>query len=169
MRKPTKIGQLTELPEDQQQLLVQWLDSPTPYHEIVDRVQTQFGVTTNKTQLGRYRDGRLIDNVRGESIEDRAVIAKLMDDEALGKTEYKPAAMKLVEKRAFRLALNSDTDTRQLTDLFGIFYRADRAETDKQRVEVAKERNRIARENLELKKLKFQMETVPPTRNDLPS
>src|ERR1043166_5377243 len=152
MRKPTKIGQLTELPEDQQQLLVQWLDTSTPYHEIVDRVQTQFGVTTNKNQLFRYRDRRLIDDFQDESIEDRAAIAKLMDDEALGQVQYKPAAMKLVEKRAFHMALNFDTDTRHLSAIFGILSRAERNQIDPRRVEIASERKDISRENLELRR-----------------
>jgi len=55
MRKPPQIGQLTALPQDQKDLLEEWLETTTPYPQLAQRVLDEFGVQTNKSQLIRMR------------------------------------------------------------------------------------------------------------------
>ncbi len=165
MRKPTPIGELSALSADRKTTLIQWREGLS-LRALAQKVAQEWSIHTDKDQLKRWFKRYKLEAHVDDASDDQLAVGQLLDAEALGNVEYRPAALKLVEKRAFELALESDTKPSDLKDLFGIFYRADQAESDRQRIEVAKERNRIARENLELKKLRLQVEVELKTSRE---
>jgi hypothetical protein len=163
MRKHKPIGQLSALPQDKKNLLRAWFDAYT-YEEIVPMAREQFGITTNPHQLGRYYRRLQVDDVAEPPAGAQISIAQIIDEESLGKTEYTPATLKLVQKRAFHIALQPESDIRHIKDAFGILLRAERNQLDSRRLEIASERKDISRENLQFRKQNQSLALNPEQR-----
>src|SRR3954470_9236574 len=145
MRKRTQIGQLTALPQDQKDLLEEWLETTTPYPQLAQRVLDEFGVKTNKSQLIRMRADFHAKRVELEAADNLETIGQLMDQGALANIEYKPVTLKLVEKRLFEHALDPNTDTKVLKNLYSIIDHHERRQLESRRLDL-REREIILKE-----------------------
>ena len=136
MRKRTQIGQLTALPQNQKDLLEEWLETTTPYPQLAQRVLDEFGVKTNKSQLIRMRADFHAKRVELEAAQNLETIGELMDQGALANIEYKPVTLKLVEKRLFEHALDPNTDTKVLKNLYSIIDHHERRQLESRRLDL---------------------------------
>src|SRR5438045_7758407 len=136
MRKPPRIGELTALPQDQKDILEQWLETTTPYPQIAQRVLDEFGVETNVGQLIRMRAYFHAKRVELEAAENLETIGQLMDQGALANIEYKPVTLKLVEKRLFEHALDPSTDTKVLKNLYSTIGHHERRQLESRRFDL---------------------------------
>src|SRR5437868_7220327 len=147
MRKRTQIGQLTALPQDQKNLLEEWLETTTPYPQLAQRVFDEFGVKTNKSQLIRMRADFHAKRVELEAAENLETIGQLMDQGALANIQYKPVTLKLVEKRLFEHALDPNTDTKVLKNLYSIIDHHERSQLESRRLDL-RQREVILKETI---------------------
>src|SRR5437870_5664998 len=147
MRKRTQIGQLTALPQNQKDLLEECLETTTPYPQLAQRVLDEFGVKTNKSQLIRMRADIHAKRVELEAADNLETIGQLMDQGALANIEYKPVTLKLVEKRLFEHALDPNTDTKVLKNLYSIIDHHERRQLESRRLDL-RQREVILKETI---------------------
>src|SRR5436190_20918671 len=164
MRKRTQIGQLTALPQDQKDLLEEWLETTTPYPQLAERVLDEFGVETNKSQLIRMRADFHAKRLELEAADNLETIGQLMDDGALANIEYKPVTLKLVEKRLFEHALDPNTDTKVLKNLYSIIDQHERRALESRRLDL-REREVILKEKMGSARVSRAHEGVPPEQS----
>ena len=163
-RKQKPIHGLSDLPRDQKELLREWLDTTTPYIEIAKRVLDQFGVKTNKDALGRMRQRLLAEEQEQSAAENLETIGQLMDQGALAHIEYKPVTLKLVEKRLFEHALDPNTDTKVLKNLYSIIDHHERRALESRRLDL-REREVILKEKMGSARVSRADEGVPPEQS----
>src|SRR5437868_4292305 len=164
MRKRTQIGQLTALPQDQKDLLEEWLETTTPYPQLAQRVFDEFGVKTNKSQLIRMRADFHAKRVELEAAENLETIGQLMDQGALANIEYKPVTLKLVEKRLFEHALDPNTDTKVLKNLYSIIDHHERRQLESRRLDL-REREVTLKEKMRSARVSRPSEGVSPEQS----
>jgi hypothetical protein len=163
MRKQKPIHGLSDLPEDQRELLREWLETTTPYTEIAKRVLDQFGVKTNESKLGRMRQRFRAEEQTEAAAENLETIGELMDQGVLANTQYKPVTLKLVEKRLFEHALDPKSDTKVLKNLAGILDHHERRQLESRRLDL-REREVILKETAGTARISRAEETMGTAR-----
>jgi hypothetical protein len=164
MRKQKPIRGLSDLPEDQRELLREWLDGTTPYKETAKRVLDQFGVKTNESKLGRMRKRFLAEEQTEAAAENLETISELMDQGVLANIQYKPVTLKLVEKRLFEHALDPKSDTKVLKNLAGILDHHERRALESRRLDL-REREVILKETMGTARVSRANEGVSPEQS----
>jgi hypothetical protein len=123
MRKPKPIGPLSRLTPEQKQILRQ-LYAEFTYEQIQARIALPppdgFGIDASVWQLRRYfyRLGFDQSPQAPPEIEPQTV-SEIIDQAALGRACFTPAAIHLLEKRAFELAL-AGAEPKEILTLLGI-------------------------------------------------
>ena len=131
MRKPKPIGPLSSLTPGQKQILRQLYDDLS-YEQIRARIALPapdgFAIDVSVWQLRRYFYRLSADNspaapaaLSGD--HPRPTISEIIDQASLGQAHFTPAALHLLEKRAFELAL-AGAEPREISTLLGIVFKS---------------------------------------------
>jgi hypothetical protein len=145
MRKPKPIGPLSGLTPEQKQTLRQ-LYADLTYEQIQARIALPppdgFSIQVSVWQLRRYYYRLGLDQppeAPASEPQARQTISEIIDQAALGQTHFTPAAIHLLEKRAFELAL-AGAEPAEISTLLGIVLKSRDTTTRERMAEVQKQK-----------------------------
>lgn len=118
MRKPRSDSKLAHLPEDQRQALTDWLLAGTAYRVVKGRLLSEFGVSTSDDALCRFWN-----DYCGAALIARRQRAVSLADEVAAEAAREPgrfdaATIDALKQKAFELAVNPQSDPRDVKGLF---------------------------------------------------
>jgi hypothetical protein len=148
VRKPRSDAKLKTLPEDQYQALVDWLLAGTPYRVVKQRLSDEFGVETSNGALSDFWN-----DCCGAALVARRQRAVSLADEIADEAASQPgrfdqATIDALKQKAFELAVNPQSDPRDVKGLFGLVLKARDQEHDERSLRIAEQKFR--RETCEL-------------------
>jgi hypothetical protein len=146
MRKPKPIGPLSSLTPEQKQTLRQ-LYADLTYEQIQARIALPppdgFSIQVSVWQLRRYYYRLELDKPPDVPVDAEPVtgqtISEIIDQAALGQTHFTPAAIHLLEKRAFELAI-AGAEFAEISTLLGIVLKSRDTTTRERMAEVQKQK-----------------------------
>jgi hypothetical protein len=132
MKKPRSDAKLKSLPQEQQDLLSEWLTKENiSYSQARLRVKKQFGISTSLASLQDFYSAVA---VPWKYAQARNLAQEIAD---LKKGEFKPALVKRIEQIAFELSVNQRVDIKALKAFVKML-------TDSEKVELQKGNLRLA-------------------------
>jgi hypothetical protein len=133
MRKPKPIGPLSSLTPEQKQTLRQ-LYADLTYEQIQARIALPLRRYYYRLELDKPPDVPVdAEPVTGQTISE------IIDQAALGQTHFTPAAIHLLEKRAFELAI-AGAEFAEISTLLGIVLKSRDTTTRERMAEVQKQK-----------------------------